>query len=174
MTAAIAAGSLLGCSPSLSGTSRTLGAVNYETAYAASRRVMSQYFSVLPGGPETGVLQSRPAQAKAGPSGTMGLSSTDRRKVATLRLSRQGEIVIANLHVEVQGQRKDSFRQLRHDDQAYSSVPNQTPAQEEAATTPEQNDVWRSVGRDQKLERQILNEIHQALNPPPAKPPAEP
>jgi len=173
VTAAIAAGSLFGCSPSLPGTGRTLGAVNYETAFAAGRRVMSQYFSVLPGGAESGLLQTRPMSAKAGPAGGIGLGSADRRKVATLRLSRRGEVVMAHLSIQVQGQRKDVFRQLRHDDQAYTSVPNQTPAQEEAATTPEQNDVWRNVGRDRKLERQILGEIYQALHPPTAKPPAK-
>jgi len=169
-----------GCSGAEPGTSRLLGKVSYGSAYATSREVLSQHFSVLPSDPSDGVLVCRataePGAAKS--ARLIGLTTSGRRRRAKLRLVREGELIVAHMAVTIEQQENPVYRNAPQPDQEYSSVPNLTPAQEDAATTPEQNDVWQVVGRDRILERRILADIHRALSPaggkPPAKPPAKP
>jgi hypothetical protein len=164
--AATAAAFLAGCGASEPGSTRNLGAVKYEAALAASREALSQHFSILPSEPGSGTLKSRPKAVSAGAGGLIGFTTTGRRETATLRLLREGNQVIAHLAVTVEQQGNPVYRSMPQPDREYSSVPNLTPAQEDAATTPDQNDVWRAVGRNQALERTILTDIYRALNPP--------
>ena len=162
----VAAGLLGGCGGATPGTSRTLGAVSYESAYAAGREVLSQHFSVLPSDPASGTLTCRPRAADARPGGLIGFTPTGRRKTATLRLLREGKKIVAHVAVTVEQQGRPVYRSMPQPGQEYSSVPNLTPAEEEAATTPEQNDAWRTVGRDRALEQVILNDLYRKLNAP--------
>ena len=165
---------LSGCGVTEPGTRRTLGEVSYESAFATSREVLSQHFSVLPSDPSEGVLTCRPKAAEPRSARLIGLTTTGRRKTATLRLLREGKRVVAHVAVTIEQQENPVYRSAPQPGDEYSSVPNLTPAQEDAATTPEQNDVWQTVGRDHPLERKILDAIHRALNPPGATPAKKP
>lgn len=161
---------LVGCQDAAVGTTRSLGTVRMAEAAATSREVLAQHFSVLPAeaGAQT-VIECRPQVMKPKASGLLAISPASRRKTATCRLMKQGKTVVAKLAVQVEEQGRDVYRGMGEIDQNYSGVPNRTPAQEDAATTPRQNDVWRATGRDRRLEGQILAEIHRQLHPP-AKP----
>ncbi len=45
----------------------------------------------------------------------------------------------------------------------HEDAPTQTPIEREAATTPQQNTVWTSGGRDQSMELQILSDLRQRI-----------
>lgn len=185
LTAGMAAATFLaGCGGAEPGTTYTLGAVSYESAFATSREVLSQHFSVLPSDPGSGVLTCRPKPVEAETPdasgrvdvsrGLLGLTSAGRRQTATLRLLREGKLIVAHLAVTIEQRGDPVYRGMPQPDQEYSSVPNLSPAEETAATTPDQNDVWRPVGRDEALERTILDDIRSALAPPAGKkPPAK-
>ena len=181
--AATAAAFLAGCGVSEPGTTRDLGAVKYEAALAASREALSRHFSLLPSEPGSGTLTTRPKAVEPDAArlprradvsrGLIGFTAAGRRETATLRLLREADRVVAHLAVTVEQQGNPVYRSMPQPDREYSSVPNLTPAQEEAATTPDQTDVWRVVGRDRSLEHTILTEIYQALHPPAKKEPPE-
>ena len=187
--AALAASGLIGCTEPFgefgglgddarAGTRKPLGAVTYDAALAAGQKALSQHFSLLPM-ERKGVLKSRPKFVQAEAGGLLKVTPTSRREIATLYLASRDEQIVAQLAIQVEQQGSGAFRSLGAEDE-YSSAPHRTPAQEEAATTPEQNQLWRPAGRDRPLERRILSQIHQILHPaeaakepPPKAPPAE-
>jgi hypothetical protein len=80
-----------------------------------------------------------------------------------VRLRRAGGEIVAYATVSVQRQATAAMRQMALGDIAYDGPPRQTPAQLEAATTPEQNESWITERRDRELELKILSDIHNAL-----------
>jgi len=155
---------MVGCVQDM-GRSRPLGEVSYGTAFATARDVMAQYYSIESSDASTGEIVSRPKRVDAGRDRLLGGSPA--RQVARLRLRREGKGVVAHLAVAVQRQGSAVYRQHSGIDETYSSVPNQTPAEADAATTPEQNEAWRTVKHDRALEQRILGQIHRALHPQP-------
>lgn len=161
-TMCVLAGCLVGCAQDM-GRSRTLGEVGYGTAFAAARDVMAQYYSIESSDASTGEIVGRPKRVEL--RGERLLGGSPARQVASFRLRRDGDQVVAHLAVAVQRQGSAVYRQHSGVDETYSSVPNQTPADTDAATTPEQNDAWRTVKYDRALEQKILGQIHRALHP---------
>ena len=159
----VAAGTLVGCTEPMAGRSQPLGTVEYGLAFATAREVMAEYFSIASADPDTGIIQSRPKPVAARAERLLGGSPA--RQVARMRLRRQGEQVVAHLWVALQRQGSAVLREMRVARDKYDSVPNETPAEIEAATTPEQNETWRTRGYDHRLERTILTELYKALNP---------
>jgi hypothetical protein len=47
----------------------------------------------------------------------------------------------------------------------YDTVPHETPAQREAATTAEQNESWETRSHDADVERKILQDLWRSLHP---------
>jgi len=144
--ACMTAGILGGCAQPI-GRARPLGEVSYEAAFATAREVMAQYFARA-----DRLLGGSPA-----------------RQVATMRLRRDGRQVVAHLAVAVQRPGSAAHRQMRMNVDNYSSVPNQTPAQVEAATTPGQNESWRTDRYDRVMEQKILTQLHRSLHPQPKR-----
>lgn len=184
VAAALAASCLIGCTEPFgefgglgddarAGTRKPLGAVTHDAALAAGRKALSQHFSLLPMR-RKGVLKSRPKFVQAEAGGLFKVTPTSRRKTATLYLTSSDEQMVAQLAIQVEQQGSGAFRSLGAEDE-YSSAPHRTPAQEEAATTSEQNQLWRPAGRDRSLERRILSQIYRILHPPGAakEPPAK-
>jgi len=145
------------------GRSRLLGTVSYESAFAAATDVMSQYFSIENADPATGEITSRPKAVRAGNERLLGGSPA--RQVARMRLRREGGEVTASLAVAVQRQGEAVHLQRGPAGETYSSVPNQTPAEVEAATTPLQNESWRTERYDRVMEQQILGQLYRTLHP---------
>ncbi len=158
--AVAAIGLLAGCS-AMPGRTRMLGNVDYQAALATSRAILSQHFDIARTDPDTGEILCQPQPFEAGGDRLLGGSSPARR-VATLNLRREDGAIVAHLAIAVQRQGSDIIRTQRDN---YSSVPNQTPAEVEGATTPQQNQAWRTDRYDHAMEAGILDEIFQALHP---------
>jgi len=148
------------------GSRLTLPDVSYKVAFATARAVMSKHFKVASADPTTGLILAKPKPVSARPERLLG-GSSPARHVAKMRLGSGDGHVVVLVSVALQRQGASSYRQMQPGDD-YSSVPNQTPAQDTAATTVEQNEAWQTQSHDRGLERQILNELYQALRP--AKP----
>jgi hypothetical protein len=171
VVAAVAAGLMVGgCSQEFPGSSRSLGAADYTSAFAAAGDVMSQYFPVESANPVTGVIQSRAKDVKAANERLLGGSPA--RQVATLRIVKEGKDVMAYATVALQRQGGDVFRAMPQADENYAGVPNRTPAERDAATTPEQNEPWRIHSYDHQAENRMLEDLARAVTPKADKAPA--
>jgi hypothetical protein len=161
-----------GCGgPSLA-TQRSLGAVDYGQAFAAAEGVFSQYFTIDHASQATGESVSSPEDLTAAPEGL--LSSPATRRLATMQVDRQDGQVVARLTIEVQRQRRELYRQMKMDTENYSTVPNRTPAEVEAATTTEQNETWETQRYDRAMEAKILQQLYTVLHEPTTAPASAP
>ncbi len=167
------AGSVLaGCEAQTPGTTRFLGDVGYEDAFAAARSVMGQYYPLADASVDTGVIVAQPTPVDAAPERLLGGSPA--RHAATLRLRREEEGVYAVTAVRVQRAARFTRSHMPEPEENYSGVP-QGVSLEEAASTPEQNENWITDGYDRDVERRILEDLFRTLNPqaPPAPAPAD-
>ena len=156
-----------GCATRVASGSRlAFSDVSYKVAFATAREVMSKRFGVASADPATGLILAKPKAVSARPERLLGGSSPARHVAKMQLVSEDGQVVV-RVSVALQRQGASSYRQMQPGDD-YSTVPNQTPAQGTAATTIEQNQAWQTQSHDSGLERQILNELYQALHP--AKP----
>jgi len=147
----------------VSGTRLSMGQIEYQQAFAAASEVIRKHYELKSADPDAGVVTARPKPVD--PTTTRILGGTSpARQIASIRLQEQEGQVVAIAEVRVQRQGSAGFRQLDGGEN-YSTVPNQTPAQGTAATTPEQNEAWETQGRNRALERKMLNELYQALHP---------
>lgn len=159
VVAAVAAG----CGEPTPGTSRNLGAVPYELAFVSAQDVVSQRYSVIEADPATGVITTRPRPVGT-ESGVLG-GSADAREVATLRMRREDENVVAHLSVAMERKRSTVSRRMMQDQENYSGVPNTTPADVDAASTPEQRDLWQPERYLHHIERRLLQDLFARLHP---------
>ena len=166
----VAAAMLAGCSQQMSGSSRVLGQVSFDKAFATSKEVMSSLFPVATADRYTGVITSRPKaldlRSERLVSRFTRMRGSPARRIATLRLRQSARGVIAFASVEIQRQDSPVHRHLGADMENYDSVPNKTPAELEAASTFEQNELWRTQRRDRAMEQRILSAVYAKLNPP--------
>jgi len=163
--ALILSGGLAGCGSSMPGTPRSVGNVAYESAFAAAGDVLRQYgFSIETADADARVIKTRPKAVEAKPDRLLG-GRSPAREVATVRIRPQGDQVSVIVSVELQRQESAVLRQVASPEENYDTVPNKTPAQTDAAITPEQGETWRSAGYDHELEAKILEDINQALHP---------
>lgn len=166
-----AAGMFAGCSPEMASTSRVLGDVSYGQAFAAGKQVMSNFFPVASANLHSGVITSRPKpitlRSERLVTGLVlvGMAGSPARRIATLKLRRSRGSVIAFASVEIQRQDSAVHRQRGADLENYDSVPNMTPADLEAASSPGQNEMWRTCRHDRAMEERILSAVYAALNP---------
>ena len=162
MAAAIFATS--GCATRTPGMTGIMGDGGQDAAFAAATAVMAKHYSIALADPDTGVITSRPKSVNIG--GERLLGGSPAREVATITLRRQKNQVMATVAVDVQREGAAADRRLggAYSD-SYSSVPHDTPAEHEAATTAEQNDMWRTVDRNKAAERKMLDELYRVLNP---------
>ncbi|MCK4277186.1 MAG: hypothetical protein KAX78_11760 [Phycisphaerae bacterium] len=165
ITGMLLAGSLLGgCAHQTTGSTRGLGAVPYEGAFAAAVKTMSQHFSIEASDASAGTIRTQPKPVQAEPDRLLG--GYPARQVATLHLRREDGQVVARLSVALQRQRAGLYRRMRMAENNYDTVPNETPAQKEAATTIEQNQSWETQKYAHDIERRILEELYAALHGP--------
>ena len=163
MIALLAGVILAGCGQPTPGRTRMLGQVRFEAAFASAREVMAQYFSVAEADADTGVIRSRPQPVEAPAERLLGGSPA--RQVATLRLYAEDGQMVAQASVAIQREGSAGYRQRNVAADSYDTVPNKTPADADAATTAEQNQVWQTERYDHALESRILADIYAALHP---------
>lgn len=159
----VTAGLLAGCSTAAPGTTRALGDVSPDVAFATARQVLGQYFPIDDANPRTQVITTRPRPVDAGWDRPLG--GYPARQVAILRIVEENGSVAASLAVTEQRQRAQMHRSVQQVGENYDSVPNQTPAEQEAATTLEQNESWETHRYDHALEARILSELYRVLHP---------
>jgi len=145
-----------------SGTRRPLTTENYPVAFGQARSVMSQYFTVASADSDSGVIVCEP-KAMSNAPGDRLIGRSEARQAASMKISRTGGRIYAVCTVELQRQGAVILRQQSITEDTYSSVPNQTPAEMDAATSPQQNDAWETYATDGVLENKILNDLEQAL-----------
>ena len=155
-----------GCTEPSAGTSRQLGNVEYELAFAEAKEVLSQYFSIQSADPDTGIINCRPGTVQLG--GERLLGGSDARHLAKMRLRRVQGVVVSHLSIAIQRQGREgygvsSFRSPSEEN--YRGVPDLTPAQTQGATTSDQNAIWQTQRQDKSLEIQILAELMERLHP---------
>ena len=80
------------------------------------------------------------------------------RRVAYVRLTQTAAVVNVYCKVVVQEQTTEAHRMFRHDHRV-SDIPDDTPIDRDAATTTEQNTVWRTIRRDKAAERRIVEAV---------------
>ena len=167
-TGAIAIGVLAvvvvcGCNVATPGTTRNLGRVDYASAFATAREVMAEHFSVASADPATGIIESRPRPAQV--RGERLLGGSPARHLAKLRIRHKDGQVVAVASVALQREGSAIHRTMYRPGENYDSVPNRTPAEDTAAMTPEQTEVWRTERYDHALERKILDKLYRTLHP---------
>lgn len=146
------------------GTQRELHTESYAVAFGQARAVMSQYFMIASADQDAGLIECLPARLdSAGNDRLVGRSPS--RRVATMKIRRHSSgRLSATCWVQMQRQSSTILRQQSIMDETYDSVPHHTPAEVDAATTPDQNDTWETFSSDQTLENQILNDLEGALD----------
>ncbi len=85
------------------------------------------------------------------------------RRVAEVRVEGVGETVSVYCQVLVQEQTTQAHRLLGHEQRGYDT-PTDTAIDRDAATTTQQNTVWRTISRDRDGERRILAAITDSTN----------
>ena len=164
IAAAALAAAVGGCAEEMQGTTRPLGDVDYALAFETSQEVLSDYFSIASADARTGVIRTRPRMID-NPQDRLLLSGAPARQIATLTLRPQGNEVHATLSVLIQQRGTETFGAVARTRENYSGVPDQTPAELEGATTPEQNETWTTTRQDKSLEVEILGLIRDRLQP---------
>ena len=101
---------------------------------------------------------SRYGRAARTSVGTRLRPSSRLRRLATVRVGQGAGVVNVYARVALQEQTTEAHRMFQRD-HAISDIPGDTPIDREAATTSEQNTVWRTIGRDRAAERRILEAI---------------
>ena len=155
---------LAGCHADMpSGTRLSLGEVSYDEALAVGREVMRKHFELAPGNPGDSEIVALPRPVDARAQRILGGKSPT-RQLATLRIQSQQGNVVAVAKVLLQRQGSAGFQQFDESGN-YSTVPNATPSDSTAATTPEQNEAWETRGRDAVMERTIVRQLYDAIHP---------
>jgi hypothetical protein len=72
---------------------------------------------------------------------------------------------MAQATVLTQRRASDIHRRMQMGAEDYDTVPNESPADVEAATTRDQNETWVTHGHARTLERQILEALYRRLHP---------
>ncbi|MCP4374926.1 MAG: hypothetical protein GY794_01900 [bacterium] len=164
LTGIVISTALIGCKTDMPvGTRLSLGDVSCSEAITVAREVMQNHFELVPGNPGDTEIVSLPKPIDARAQRILGGKSPT-RQIATLRLQSQKGHVVATVVVRLQRQGSSSLERFGTDG-SYSTVPNETPSQGTAATTPEQNESWETRARDRTLERKIINELYDAMHP---------
>jgi len=143
------------------GTSRPLPGKTFNEAFETGRTVLAQRYTVASMDTTTGVIRCEPELTGQSHDRVVGTALT--RRIATMRIRRRGNTVRAIVSVAVQRQGSPIYRQFTVNQENYDSVPNKTPAETEAATTPDQNDAWETKSYDHAQENEILNDLERAL-----------
>ncbi|MFB3891312.1 MAG: hypothetical protein ACE15C_04735 [Phycisphaerae bacterium] len=162
------AGAMAGCTAEpVPGQMKFLGPVNYGDAFTAAREVLARHYEIASADRDVGTIQCRPKLFEPSSKAVFGAFPT--REVATMTLLSDKYGVTARLAIAVQRRAYDTMRAMgTGPTESYSSVPNQTPASEFGATSPEQNASWVTERYATDTEKRILSEMEEALRLTPA------
>jgi len=150
-----------------------------ENSFDAAKYAVSQWFTVELAQPQDGLITTYPVEyTERGGTGRFRDASPLKypnrmRRKAIVRVSQSGDQASIDCVVITERLDTSDYRVFAMN-REFDDVNNQTPIDEDAATSARQNDVWTEVGRDRGMERQILNVARDRLRgetspvPPPA------
>jgi hypothetical protein len=148
-------------------STRNVGDASYQQAYVAAREVISQYFSIDPdrSNAASGMVQSRPKDVlDAGNERLLGGSPA--RQIAKLQIVQEGPLVTAYAQVMQQRQGASAQKRMGYSQERYNYSGNpgdESPADIDAATTPQQNESWFNEKRRRDVETQLLEDLSNRL-----------
>jgi len=141
-------------------------AISPREAFDAAEAALSEHFEIVTRDREQGFLRTAAVETRERqPAGRLGDAiGTPRsvRKFAEVRVEPVpgGVNIWCSVFVE---ENETSAHRMFAQDRSLSDIPSDTPADREAATTEEQNTVWKQRGRDHAMERRIRARIRQFL-----------
>lgn len=149
-----------------------LSGVSYRTAFDAAEQAVRERFRVSDLDAGAGVIRGE-SRRTAGPvdpdprrarllSDPLGVSRQVRR-LAEVRVRRDGPEIELFCRVRVQENQADTVRMLRRE-YGVRDQPTDTPADRDAGTTEAQNAVWRDRRRDRDMERSLLASIREFID----------
>ncbi len=148
-----------------------LADVSYQVAFDAAAQALGERFHVSHRDAATGVIRGEsrrtaddrdPEPADVRPlSAPLGVPRRFRR-VAELRVRRDGDGIEFSCRIRVQENRADTVRMLRREHGVYDQ-PYDTPIDRDAGTTEAQNTVWRNRRRDREMERSVLSAVREII-----------
>jgi hypothetical protein len=138
-----------------------------EAAFDAGVYAMQQWFRVTETDPQRGVIQSAPSEyEQKGGTGRIrdaAIGFRNRmRRIGAIVVQEVGDGCIVKCKVAVQRLDTADHRAFRSNQQ-FGDVPNETPIQQEAGVSPQQEQVWTDMPRDRALERQVLDVVQNRL-----------
>lgn len=149
------------------GTTRALGDVTYPQAFATAKVVLQQYFPrIKEANVNTGVIVTEPQAVEAGNDRILGGSPA--RQWARMEISQKNGIPFAQVVVVQERQGSAPMREMGYSAERrnYSGNPGDvTPADQGAATTPDQNEAWQvEKASVPSVEGNILQDLVDRLN----------
>lgn len=143
--------------------------VSYQAVFDAAVNALSQRFEGVSADPAAGRITASPSE-KTEPGGTgrlrdevAGYRNRVRRQAA-MAVLQQGDSIIVDCRVTRQRLDTADHRAFAHQRSARDEDPTAyTPIQGEASATAEQAQVWTDIGRDRKLEQEILGVVRDRL-----------
>ncbi len=142
---------------------RHLADADQQTVLEEARFALAdQGFPIKSTDASSGVVLSYPvSQARVGGASRSNLSLSthgDFQRIAQVRIASSEDGVSIYCRVEVQEQ-VNATQRIFYQGFAEGDVPVETPIDRDAATTTQQNTVWRTIRRDKGAERRILEAI---------------
>lgn len=145
-------------------------AADADTTFAAARTVLAREFDRLTVDAAARRINSEPqeyvTQSESLTSRDFVGAKSTMRRIATLSVASRGE-GRSQVRLRIDRQREDTTRTERASaEQQYrlSDSPSYTPIERDAGTSTQQNTVWTTVGRDSKLERELLGELEREFS----------
>jgi len=112
--------------------------------------------------PVVGVVITQPIEAQPGLDSTRPASLSTRpkaRRTVEVRVQNDGDVTKVFCKVLIQEQTTQAHRMFASDRSGSDTPGDNTAINRDAATTTEQNTIWRTLRRDKSTERNILNAI---------------
>ncbi|MFH0979972.1 MAG: hypothetical protein V2A79_00350 [Planctomycetota bacterium] len=134
--------------------------------FDAAAQALGEHFTIRRSDRVAGMLEAVPMEGVGkGSRGRLGdVVAVPRRerRVAEVRVESEGNLVKVFCKVLVQ-EYDTQAHQMFNREHALSDLPTDTPADRDAATTTEQNAVWRTQRRDKALEDRILRAVREQV-----------
>lgn len=144
------------------GSRRIPGATRSAVFATAQQVLVDLGYRLRRADPESGVITTEPTAVKLDTESVGGratLSSSGRgRRIVEVRLVEGSSGANVHCRVAIQLLTTEAHRMFRHE-AVGADIPNETAIDLEAASTAEQNAVWKTIRRDKPAERQILDAI---------------
>lgn len=134
--------------------------------FDAAERALGEHFTIRRRDRAAGVLEGAPLEGVgAGGGGRLGdyvAMPRRERRIAEMRVEESGKVVKVFCKVLVQ-EYDTQAHEMFGKERSLHDLPTDTPAYREAATTTEQNAVWRTKHRDRGLETAILEALRERV-----------